>query len=360
MTDFSTPLTLLYVSDGKAGHVAQARGLHAALERQGVPVHWQELPVALFNWLDWLVLWWNLLCRLLGLGNTGLVRYSVLEGLLESPDGDSIRSANPTVWIIGVGHRTHWAVLLLTARHAARHSLILMKPSLPLSWFDRVILPRHDWPEDGLNAYGQIAAGQIADGILLTEGVLNPLIDRRQHDSTQWLILIGGPSKRHGWDAAALNDQLRSLAQWLQTHAPNAIVTLSTSRRTPPQWLGMIQALPEFHYWQCLAVEETPPGWLAQALDRAGTVWVTEDSVSMVYEALTAGCQVGLLGQPRLKADRITRSMDWLIQDTRVQTLKNLQTDNSGSVCIEMNVPPLNEADRAARWLLAQPSGKRC
>jgi hypothetical protein len=41
--------------------------------------------------------------------------------------------------------------------------------------------------------------------------------------------------------------------------------------------------------------EDTPRGWIESAYASHRQVWVTADSVSMIYEALTAGCRVGVL-----------------------------------------------------------------
>ncbi len=37
------------------------------------------------------------------------------------------------------------------------------------------------------------------------------------------------------------------------------------------------------------------PGWVEQQYDNSTVVWVTADSVSMIFEALTAGCKVGVI-----------------------------------------------------------------
>ena len=73
---------------------------------------------------------------------------------------------------------------------------------------------------------------------------------------------------------------------------------------------------------------------------------MTEDSVSMIYEALTAGCKVGVIKIDRLKEDRITLSVDQIIQANLV----------SEHVSVEMLVEPhaFKEAERVATYLLAQ------
>ena len=72
----------------------------------------------------------------------------------------------------------------------------------------------------------------------------------------------------------------------------------------------------------------------------AEAVWVTEDSVSMLYEALTAGCKVGLIEIDRIKDDRITRQID--------QLYLNKAKDLSGVGLLSLQ---LSEADRVAALL---------
>ena len=41
--------------------------------------------------------------------------------------------------------------------------------------------------------------------------------------------------------------------------------------------------------------DSTPPGWIEERYHESSIAWITADSVSMVYEALSAGCKVGIL-----------------------------------------------------------------
>ncbi|WP_227509842.1 ELM1/GtrOC1 family putative glycosyltransferase, partial [Acinetobacter pragensis] len=61
-----------------------------------------------------------------------------------------------------------------------------------------------------------------------------------------------------------------------------------------------------------------------------------EDSVSMIYEALTAGCKVGVIEIECLKSDRITQLLDRLLThvllgENKVKLL-NLQLDEAARV----------------------------
>ena len=91
---------------------------------------------------------------------------------------------------------------------------------------------------------------------------------------------------------------------------------------------------------QIFPVEQTPQGWIFEEMQKAEAVWVTEDSVSMIYEALTAGCRVGVIQIDRLKKDRITQSVDSLMQ-------KNLISQSAGMM--QLAAPTVfKEAERVA------------
>lgn len=305
-------MVIWWLTDGKAGHVAQAQGLLAALRRQGMSIHVVEIPIVDCSRLA--TLWYWLSQRRLG----------------RLPD--ICQHAPAPQMILGVGHSTHWMLLLLGKIYPQARTVVLMKPSLPLAWFDLVIMPEHDQPIE-------------CETVLATKGVLNPLSNEQRHHPRRVLILIGGASKRHGFDTDAIILQLQQLLDQLGTQHT---VVLTTSRRTPSDFVDQpaIQAL--HHHLQLFPVDQTPHGWLFEQLQLAESVWVTEDSVSMLYEALTAGCQVGVLSMPRLKPDRITQAIDQLVEDAVVGTLPQVVLGRALPAAAQFA-----EADRAAIWLNA-------
>lgn len=78
-------------------------------------------------------------------------------------------------------------------------------------------------------------------------------------------------------------------------------------------------------------------------MQKAEAVWVTEDSVSMIYEALTAGCRVGVIAMDRLKQDRITNSVDILLEKKLIANVFDINLLPEGQV--------LQEADRVVYQL---------
>ena len=296
-------LTLWLITDNKPGHRSQLQGLAQALAaRTAVEAHWIDAPPgrsALWQWLGG--------------------RFPTGAGL---PDPD---------FILVAGHRTHLAGL--AARRARGGRLIaLMRPSLPLGCFDLCVIPEHDKPPARAN-------------VVATRGVLNTARPSMEREADKGLFLIGGPSKHHGWDTAGLLGQIDAIL----AATPAMHWTLTTSRRTPADTEAALLALRQRGV-DVRPVRDTPPGWAMAQVARSAQAWVTEDSVSMVYESLTAGAATGLLEVPRLGETRITAGVAQLQREGFVTTFADWQREGS------LPVPPtrLCEADRVAEIVLSR------
>ena len=285
------PLMLWLLGDGKPGHENQSHGLAEAIGRL-VPCDFHRIPVDS----------WRAACR--------------EAGGLQRPD-----------FVMGAGHATHRLLWWLARRHRAR-SVVLMRPSLPGWLFDRIIAPEHDFKTP------PASGGRV----LATRGALNRVVPAAGGPRKGRLILLGGPSKHHGWDGVAMRAMLRQIAE----RAPD--VEVADSRRTPEGFFESLDWIKARH-----SHRQTPPGWLAERLAVAEEVWVTEDSVSMVYEALTGGAMVGVLPVPRIRAQaRVIQGLDRLVEAGWGTPFSKWIEHGA------LQAPPhrLAEADRAARWLL--------
>ena len=294
---------IVYVSDGKAGHRSQAVGLYKAMQRQSnIEVTFQEISIQ------------------------ELPIFSLLKAIWARGFGLFEKKAD---YIFGVGSHTQARVLLLGRVYPKAKTVIMMKPNFPVNWFDYAIIPQHDGVKESMH-------------VITTQGALNPIVNENRHQPNRILIALGGNSKRHQWN----DEKVLSSIQRLVENNVHATFILTTSRRTPDTFL---ETLPQQNFYsklQIFPVEHTPQGWVFEEMQKAEAVWVTEDSVSMIFEALTAGCKVGIIKINRLKEDRITCSIDQIIQS-------NLVCDQT---FIEMLVEPhaFKEADRVATYLLAQ------
>lgn len=306
---------ICYLSDGKAGHQAQVMGLVSALS---------------------------------ALEQVSLTTLTVSGAWPARWQTAHTPLAHPPDIIIGAGHRTHLPVWLMGRRYPKAKTVIVMKPSLPLSWFDFVIMPQHDW-----------RTGSVPSNVLLTQGVMNRFVDAHCHKSDHVLVLIGGTNQRFGFDSQRVVQQVTQLCQQYQALGVAHIV-ITDSRRTPSRFRELLKnslskkinphdvATTAIRYFP---VEDTQGEWLNRQYQTAKHVWVTSDSVNMIYEALSAGCQVGLIDLPTQKIDRVTKMVEQLRQAGTVTTLSDF--------CQGQSLPagvPLNEAKRAAQWLLAQVS----
>jgi mitochondrial fission protein ELM1 len=261
-------LTLWRLTDGKPGHEKQSLGLARALQRlTGAVSHDLAVHPRRGAWLAWL-----------------LGRF---------PEGDGLPAPD---LILAAGHATH--VPALAARRArGGRIIVLMRPSLPLALFDLCLIPQHDRPP-------------ARDNVIATRGVLNAVTPTGQNDPNRGLLLIGGPSAHYDWDDRAVAGQVMDIVR----ATPEVAWQLTTSRRTPPSFLvTMPSELPA--NLSVMPHTATPPGWLEQALCASGQAWVSEDSVSMLYEALTAGCAVGLLQLPGRGVSRVAQGIQTLIAE---------------------------------------------
>lgn len=303
-------LTVWLITDGKPGHRNQLEGFVRALVRvAAVEIRWLDAPPRAVA-LRALLL--NLLLK------KRPASFSATDAL---PDPDLV---------VGCGHATHLAMLAAKRARGGR-SIVLMKPSLPLAWFDLCVIPQHDKPPPRSNVF-------------MTRGVLNVARASVHQRPTQGLFLIGGPSKHHAWDDKSLLTQLRHIV----AQTPDMRWALTTSRRTPDTTTEQLKALRRVGV-EVIPCADTDANWVNDAITVSSQVWVTEDSVSMIFESLTSGAATGLLWVPRRHRDRIIEGIEQLVKEglvTPFLTWKDTQT-------LTRQEKPLNEADRVAAQVLA-------
>ena len=312
-------------TDGKPGHEKQTLGLaHALLRIRPGACHDLPAPArgtALWQWM---------------------------RGRFPSGDGLPPDLPAPDI-LLAAGHATHFAVLAarralggnfggnFSAKSSDKFSgkvVVLMRPSLPLGLFDLCVIPEHDNPP-------------VRDNVVAIRGVLNDVQTSTTSAPEHGLMLIGGLSSHYGWDDAVVSGAVETIAR----STPRVTWQLTTSRRTPATFLAALpRPLPD--NLKLMPHDRTGPGWLEHALAGAGQVWVTEDSVSMLYEALTAGAGVGLLRLPASRASRVGRGVEKLIVEGWVTPIDTWRPG-------QPLTPPgqaFNEAERVAgliveKWL---------
>jgi mitochondrial fission protein ELM1 len=85
--------------------------------------------------------------------------------------------------------------------------------------------------------------------------------------------------------------------------------------------------------------------WLLDRYAESERIWVSEDSVSMVYEALTSGARVGLLRVPRTeRVGRVVKGMDALVSEGWAMWFEDWRTEG----VLRAAPAKLDEASRVA------------
>jgi len=232
--------------------------------------------------------------------------------------------------IIGAGHKTH--LPMLAARRArGGKTVVIMRPTLPTDWFDICLVPDHDKPT-------------IKDNVFITHGALNAIAPASDHDPARGLILVGGPSRHYDWNTDQLMEQITTIIR----KTPEIHWLISDSARTPTETRERLAKSVVSDNARFVPHTDTSDEWVGEQLQECATVWVTADSISMIYESLTAGACTGILPVPYLKENKITNVVNDLNRAKMIVRYQDWLTGESA------RLPPgnFNEARRSAAEVL--------
>lgn len=266
----SNPVVIWRLLDGRAGHESQVRGLSEAMSRLQ-ECECVDIPVK---------------PSLRGIRSLLPGRFGFCDEL-PRPD-----------FLIAAGHGTHLPLIRLQRTFGGR-SVVIMRPSLPSRLFDVCVVPSHDrWSE--------------RPGVIVTEGALNQVRPELRRSSDCGVFLVGGLSRHFQWSDAAVLCQIeqvlkRSELPWL----------MITSQRTPASFhQSLRESGLHLRLKSADAICDMSP---REVLMHCREAWVSCDSVSMIYEAITSGCRVGMIELPTLHDSRLSRNVSRL-RETRLAT----------------------------------------
>lgn len=213
-----------------------------------------------------------------------------------------LNEKSPPHLLVGAGHGVHLPILRCKVAFGGK-TVLLMKPSLPKSWFNLLFVPSHDKVQNFGN-------------VVQTNGPLCPVSTANKTEGCG-LILLGGPSKHFEWD---LNATINAV-QTIVASNPQIHWKICDSRRTPDSALAAINhsSNQSLHSWN--SVSDT---FLQDEMAKVKWAWVTCDSVSMIYECLANHVQTGVIPQPprqRFRVSKIVSGIEQLQQEEQVQAL---------------------------------------
>ena len=305
-------LRIVALLDGRPGHEKQTHGIIQEL-RDVAEVEVREIAVTPGSPLDFLK-------QLISLFLPGL--------------GWSHPQVADADLLLGTGSRTHLPLLLYKKRYAIPVVTCMSPPIFLRRHFDLCFVPEHD----GLKE---------RDNIVNTTGAPNCSRNKGRHQGDCGLILLGGvDQKSHRWESKHIANMVRHIVE----KETNIHWIISSSPRTPPETVELMQELAAaFTNARFFHFKETQPGWIEGQYDKSGVVWVTSDSISMVYEALTAGCKVGIIPmQWKKEHSKFKKNEDLLQKKGLVISFSSWQQGNANW---RKNIE-LNEARRCAERIL--------
>ena len=251
---------------------------------------------------------------------------------------------------------------LALAKATGGKSAVIMTPSIfGTKPFDYAIIPEHD-PHDldapkiltTLGAPNHINAS-------LVQKTADSFFGHRNFKNKVVSVLIGGSDSNYMPDVKWANKILGELSQFR-----DVTILITTSRRTPEEVERRVEEIfsscPSIGYMLILS-RNPKVNAVTSILGAATHVLATEDSVSMVSEAVTAGFKVGLLRVPRItgpikkalgygtqRFDEMFEQMQsrGLIEDLGIEP----DLDKFLSPDEQKHYQDFNEAKRAAEWIL--------
>ena len=272
--------------DGKAGHDKQSLGLVESLKNQ--------TKCRVFDF--------NIQSQTNPILNIIFKSYKLPEGITK-PD-----------IAIGAGHKTHLHLLAIKRCFNAK-IVVIMKPSIPLIFFDLCIIPKHDGIKNGPN-------------IINIQSSLVKFNSNLKKKENTGLILIGGPSKHYFWDSKTVLEEICKISKKFKFRK----LLLSTSRRTPFDFLDQLNELniPDIKVYEYSKIKSD---WLDKHINKVKNIWVTNDSYSMVTEALASGADVDIIDLKVKQDSKLSKEM---------KVIKNN---------IKRKIPIQNEAKVVAKFI---------
>lgn len=285
---------ILILSDGKKGHVNQSIALAKAICHQ-TPTEFEIYEV------------------------TGKSFFKSLFDLIKY-----VKVISP-IYVIAAGRRTNLPLIICGLMRSVI-TIVLMRPQYPTRFFDWCVIPEHDGIKNKAN-------------VICTVGSLNDIHCSKSKVGDYDLILLGGYSNEFRWNNESIIDQVEEIRERLSSR-----IILTGSRRTPPTFFEKLKNT-SLSSIECYTADECGADCYLESLLGARRVWVTMDSVNMVYEALSAGKPVGILELPVVKKGRVLRGIKDLMDKNWLTPLSKVKSPHE---LTDIEIPTLNEAQRVA------------
>ena len=215
---------------------------------------------------------------------------------------------------IGAGHKTHFHLLAIK-RYFGAKTVVIMKPSLPFKLFDLCVIPKHDGVKSGGNVF------------ITNTPLLNFNLNTKKKENIA-LFLIGGPSRHYHWNSKIVLEQIKNISKKFKFKK----LLITTSRRTPTDFIDEFKRL-KIKNIKLYEHTKIINDWLDKNIIKVKNIWVTNDSYSMLIEAIASGAYIDILELKIKKKSKLSREI------------------NSIKMKIRNKITIQNEAKRVAKFI---------
>ena len=192
---------------------------------------------------------------------------------------------------IGAGHKTHFHLLAIK-RYFGAKIVVIMKPSLPLKLFDLCVIPKHDDIKSGSNVF------------ITNTPLVNFNLNMKKKENMA-LFLIGGPSRHFHWDSKIILEQIKNISKKFKFKK----LLITTSRRTPIDFIDEFNRL-KIKNIQLYEHTKITNNWLDKNIIKVKNIWVTNDSYSMLIEAIASGAYTDILELKIKKKSKLSKEIN--------------------------------------------------
>lgn len=387
------PALVFVLRDRIRGHLSQSGGVARWISRfTGAEVAEMDVPLPV-GWERLRLLKWKarFLPSVDGPGAARWLQEAGATDLFERASSELAAKNLPrhSVLFLSAGSAAAPYTLAL-AKATGQKSAVVMTPSvLGTDPFNFAIVPAHDHPKKGKNLLTTLGA---------PNGIFPDELERKGWELAQkwspseregapdrWALLIGGDDGNYRISPAWVSRAVPPILA--RAEEAGADVYITTSRRTDPQAEEELTRLARRSsaVRMALSASKDPFNPVPGMMGLCSTVFVTEDSVSMASEAVTAGRAALLLRTERRKGIKRTLQnmtailvklnilptsflwgppkFDALFQELIAKGFLNemnydiLDRSIKTSRSRRLDGPGLNEAKRAAEWIVGKWDG---
>ncbi len=375
---------IIILNEGIRGHLSQTRGVaHWLAELTGARIKEIKVP-DLAGWRRF----WQLKVKARSLRNCSISeckKWLIDSGggvLLDDLTVDLATGEKKQCILLSAGN-TSAPFTLVLGRILGVRRVVLMTPSvIGTDPFDFAIVPEHDFPKSNDNVLATLGAPNFIIPDELEKKGKELVHDFPSGDSESWGVLIGGDTANYSIDPEWIRINIGALLEVSSSRGVGLYIT--TSRRTSQDAERVLEEITEDreHVRMNLIASRDSRNPVPGILGLCSRIFCTEDSVSMLSEAVTSGKAVfllrvkkkggvkillGKITQGLVKADILPLYFLWgfyRFEYMRRRLIENgflvempIETDK-WSELITMSVRQMraefNEAKRSAEWILEE------